>query len=73
MLEAIAKIEALTGRKLNWRYVEEARKGDHICYISNMGKFKKDYPNWRITRSIDSILEEMTASHRDERASPAGR
>ncbi len=73
MLEAIGKIEALTGRKLNWRYVDEARKGDHICYISNLGKFKKDYPNWRITRSIDSILEEMTASHRDERASPAGR
>jgi len=30
MLEAIAKIEALTGRKLDWRYVDEARKGDHI-------------------------------------------
>ena len=73
MLEAIAKIEELTGRKLNWRYVDEARKGDHICYISNMGKFKSHYPNWRITRGIDSILEEMTASHRDERASPAGR
>src|SRR3984893_15991355 len=34
MLEAIAKIEALTGRKLDWRYVDQARKGDHICYIS---------------------------------------
>jgi CDP-paratose 2-epimerase len=62
MLEAIAKIEVLTGRKLNWRYVDEARKGDHICYISNLGKFKSHYPNWRISRSLDTILEEMTAS-----------
>jgi CDP-paratose 2-epimerase len=59
MLEAIAKVEALTARKLDWRYVEEARKGDHICYISNMGKFKRDYPNWEITRGLDEILEEM--------------
>src|SRR5246127_5128322 len=64
MLEAIAKIEALTGRKLNWRYVEEARKGDHICYISNLAKFKSHYPNWQISRGIDGILEEMVASQR---------
>ena len=64
MLKAIAKIEALTGRKLDWRYVDEARKGDHICYISNLGKFKTHYPNWRVSRGIDAILEEMTASHR---------
>jgi len=61
MLEAIAKVEALTGRKLDWRYVEEARKGDHICYISDMGKFKKDYPNWDITRGLNEILEEMVS------------
>ncbi len=59
VLEAIAKVEALTARKLDWRYVEEARKGDHICYISDMSKFKRDYPQWEITRSLDSILEEL--------------
>lgn len=71
MLEAIAKIEDLTGRKLDWRYVDQARKGDHICYISNLGKFKSHYPNWKITRGIDAILEEMTAAHRGRRAHPA--
>jgi CDP-paratose 2-epimerase len=59
MLEAIAQIEALTGKKLNWRYVDEARKGDHICYISNLAKFKSHYPKWGITRSLPTILEEM--------------
>jgi CDP-paratose 2-epimerase len=64
MLEAIARIEQMTGRKLDWRYVEEARKGDHICYISNLGKFQSHYPNWRITCGLDTILEEIIASQR---------
>jgi CDP-paratose 2-epimerase len=59
MLEAIGKIESLTGRKLNWQYVDEARKGDHICYISNLAKFKSHYPKWGITRNLNAILQEM--------------
>jgi CDP-paratose 2-epimerase len=70
MLEAIERIEALTQRKLDWRYVEEARKGDHICYISNLAKFKRHYPNWGITRGIDAILEEIVASQRVLHAQP---
>ena len=23
------------------------RTGDHIWYVSNMKKFRKDYPNWK--------------------------
>jgi CDP-paratose 2-epimerase len=64
MLEAIARIEQMTGRKLDWRYVEEPRKGDHICYISNLGKFQNHYPNWKITRGLDTILEGIIASQR---------
>lgn len=59
MLEAIARIEQMTGCKLQWQYVEQARKGDHICYISNLSKFKSHFPKWKITRGLDSILEEM--------------
>ena len=66
MLEAIERIEQMCGKKLDWRYVEEARKGDHICYISNLGKFKKDYPNWKITRGLDTILDEIIASQREQ-------
>src|SRR5690348_1959969 len=67
MLEAIGKIESLAGRKLNWKYVDEARKGDHICYISNLSKFRKDYANWKVTRDLDAILEEMVANQRAQR------
>jgi hypothetical protein len=45
MVEAIARVEALTGRKVNWTYSELARKGDHICYISNLAKLKGTIPN----------------------------
>jgi CDP-paratose 2-epimerase len=64
MLEAIARIETLTDCKINWTYSEQSRKGDHICYISNMTKFKSHYPSWSLTRSLDSILEEMVAAER---------
>ena len=65
VIEVIGRIEQMTGRKMNWRYLEKARKGDHICYISNLGKFKSRYPNWKITRSLDAILEEIVTLQRE--------
>jgi CDP-paratose 2-epimerase len=73
MLEAIARIEQLTGRKLDWHYAEEARKGDHICYISNLRKFQTHYPKWKITRGLDAILEEMVAAQRGQQIDAAAR
>jgi CDP-paratose 2-epimerase len=73
LVEAIARIEQMTGRKMNWRYVEEARKGDHICYVSNLTKFKSHYPNWKITRSLDAIFEEIFASQRAQMVSTGAR
>ena len=63
MLEAIAKIEKMTGKKLNWRYVEENRKGDHICYISDLAKFKSHYPQWGITIGLDEIIRQIIEDH----------
>src|SRR6266704_2876411 len=73
ILEAIERIERMTRRKLDWRYVEEARKGDHICYISNLGKFKSHYPSWKVTRGLDAILEEIVASQRAQLAQAGAR
>jgi hypothetical protein len=33
--------------------------GDFICYIRNLNRFRRDYPGWRITRSLSSILDEL--------------
>jgi CDP-paratose 2-epimerase len=73
MLEAIEQIEQMTGRKLEWRYMDEARKGDHICYISNLGKFRSHYPNWKITRGLNAILEEIIQSQRAQFAQATAR
>ena len=62
MLEAIARIEQLTGRKIHWSYSDQSRKGDHICYISDLTKFRAHYPQWTITRDLDSILREIVAA-----------
>lgn len=62
VLECIAKIEALIGSKMKTRYVNEARKGDHICYISDLGKLRRHYPEWRRTYDLDRIIEELVAS-----------
>ena len=40
-------------------YVDKNREGDHICYISNLDKIKKDFPDWSITKSIDDIFVEI--------------
>jgi len=65
VLEAISAVEELSGCKLKWRYTESNRIGDHICYISNMAKFKTHYPQWQITRSLPQILEEMVRAYYD--------
>lgn len=59
ILEAIEKVEKLTGKKLKTEYVPENRVGDHICYISDMSKFRARYPNWQVTKSVDDILEDI--------------
>ena len=64
ILEAIDRLERMTGRKLNWVYDDQNRKGDHICYISNLRKLRAHYPNWTVTRSLDSTLEEIVEKNR---------
>lgn len=59
VLECIDKINALLGTKITWQYSDQARAGDHICYISDLTKFKNHYPNWSLTLSLDQILEKM--------------
>jgi CDP-paratose 2-epimerase len=61
VLEAIAMTEAATGRKMNWRYVDEARIGDHICYYSDLRKMREHYPAWKMERPLPAIFDEIAA------------
>jgi len=59
MLEAIEKIEKLVKKKAVLNYIDNAREGDHIWYISDISKFKNHYPKWNYKYNIDMILKEM--------------
>jgi CDP-paratose 2-epimerase len=59
VLEAIAATERRTNRSLDFQYVEANRLGDHICYISDLTKLRRDYPAWNITWPLDRIIDEM--------------
>jgi len=59
ILETIEKIKKLTGYELEFEYVDQNRIGDHICYYTDMSKFKKHYPGWSISTSLDDIIAEI--------------
>lgn len=59
MLEAIHLCEEISGKKLEFEYVEQNRAGDHIWWISNVSKFKKHYPEWNFEYNIKTILQEI--------------
>jgi CDP-paratose 2-epimerase len=65
MLEAIALCEEITGKKLDRRYREEPRAGDHIWWISDVRKFRSHYPGWEYTRTLRRIFEEIFQGIRD--------
>ena len=62
ILEAFAKAESVTGKPMRWRYVDENRIGDHICYYSDLRKMRSHYPAWDVTRQLDDIFEEIAGS-----------
>jgi CDP-paratose 2-epimerase len=59
ILEAFDRVEALSGRKMEYRYTDKNREGDHICYISDLTKMRAHYPEWNITKSLDTIFTEI--------------
>jgi CDP-paratose 2-epimerase len=61
VLEAIERLEERFGRSLQRDYLDEARRGDHICYISDLTRLRADYPGWEVTISLDEILDQLAA------------
>ncbi len=59
--EAIARFTELFGRELKFEYVDQNRVGDHICYISDLRRFQRDYPKWKLEVSLDEIFRQFAA------------
>ncbi|HAW31645.1 MAG TPA: NAD-dependent epimerase [Planctomycetaceae bacterium] len=62
ILDAFDRVSQLTGKEMRWKYSDENRSGDHICYYSNLDHMKSDYPEWGITKSLDDIFSEVVQS-----------
>ncbi|MEM1124198.1 MAG: NAD-dependent epimerase/dehydratase family protein [Bacteroidota bacterium] len=62
ILEAFQRIEQISGHQMRYKYSDENRIGDHICYISDLTKIKAHYPNWAITKTLQDVFEEIASS-----------
>ena len=59
MLEAIESCEKISGNKMIYTYAKSNRIGDHIWYISDVSKFKQQYPDWNYKFDLESTLVQM--------------
>jgi len=59
ILEAMTLCEDMVGRRMNWSYRESSRVGDHVWWISDVRKFKSDYPTWNHTYTLIQTLEDI--------------
>lgn len=59
ILEAIGQAEKLLGKKAKVRYSNKIRRGDHQWCIYSASKFRRDYPNWKITYDNDKLMEDL--------------
>jgi CDP-paratose 2-epimerase len=62
LLEAIERFEALFGVTMSTEYLDEPRRGDHICYISDLARFRADYPEWELSVPLEGIFDQFAAS-----------
>ncbi|MBW2466631.1 MAG: NAD-dependent epimerase/dehydratase family protein [Deltaproteobacteria bacterium] len=62
ILEAFSLVGELSGKKQKYRYLDQPRIGDHICYYSDLSKMKSHYPQWNITKNLHQIVEEIVQS-----------
>ena len=58
ILETVDRL-AEFGLNLKFKYLDQNRIGDHICYISDLAKIHKFFPDWSITYDLNRIMSEM--------------
>lgn len=66
ILEAFKMTQSITGKPMNYNYLDKNREGDHICYYSDLTKMKTHYPNWVLTKSLEQTLKEIVERWRAE-------
>jgi CDP-paratose 2-epimerase len=64
ILEAFDLVASITGRTQVHTYSDEARRGDHVCYFSDLRKMRLHYPEWNVTKSLPQTVREIVSAWR---------
>ena len=59
ILEAITWIENAGKARMRITFEDTPSVGDHRWYVSDVGKFQRDYPAWLVTRTTEQIIEDL--------------
>jgi CDP-paratose 2-epimerase len=59
ILEALNIVEKERKISIRKKFIKLPRVGDHIWYVSNTSKFKKDYPKWKQKYNTKKIIKEL--------------
>ena len=62
ILEAFELIENRTGKNFKYKYNNQNRLGDHICYYSDLSKIKSHYPEWNIKFDLKMIIDDIVSA-----------
>ena len=69
LIECVELIEQACGKRPALEYLEEPRKGDHICYYSDTRKLRSHFPEWNIGRKLRDIVDELVEQAQKRRVS----
>jgi CDP-paratose 2-epimerase len=60
-LSILETVDILSGMgySLTYKYEDQNRTGDHICYISSLNKLHSHFPEWKIEHPVGAIIEEI--------------
>lgn len=59
IIEAMNKLQELTGKGMKYSYRSDPRRGDHKYYVSNLYKFRSTFRNWGQKYTLDKTIEEI--------------
>jgi len=59
ILEAFEMVASVTARPQIHTFVDQTRRGDHICYYSDLRKMRAHYPGWDITMPLRETIREI--------------
>ena len=64
LIEASEIISKITKKETKLIFEKKNRSGDHIWWVSDLRKFQKDFPSWKINYNINKIIEDIIVNNK---------